>query len=306
MNITYLREFIEVVLGLNMSSAAKKLHVSQPALSKHIAALEQECQVELLKRGASRVQLTPAGQVLFEEAVRLIDLHDGALAKVRARKDAVVLNVGGLCKNARVIALINRALSRLNATGPCTSTAYQDYRHQPWPQLLLGGRVDVVFTMLASPAELPEGLAAAPLFDDPLICLARRDDPLVGRGPVSLEELEGRTILQPVGSYSTEHGRSTVDRIFACRGVHPFERPVFLHSISELATVENPDGLFIMERSMLTAQPFTDEYRVVEFLEPDASFTFYAVWDAETRTRNEALARFTAALAEAATGSAAA
>lgn len=278
MNIDYLREFIEIAMSLNLSKAAKNLHVSQPSLSKHVAALEQECKAELLKRSTSRVQLTYAGQVLFEEAVRLIRLHDGALEKIAALRDVVTLNVGGLCKNARVIALINRAMSALNDPVPRFSVAYQDYRHQSPCNLLFAGKIDLAFTILGQGEQPPAGLGATPLFRDPMICLVKAGHPLAARERLHVADLEGQTILQPVGSYSSDHGKVTVGQIFARHGVHPEERPVFVHSIGELSCVANDDNVLIMERSMLNTQPFTDDYRVLEFCEEDAAFAFYALW----------------------------
>lgn len=282
MNITYLREFIEVGLNLNLSKAAKNLHVSQPSLSKHIAALEQECKAPLLKRSTSHVQLTPAGQTLFEEAFKLIRLHDETLAKIAALKDVTVLNVGGLCRNAVAISLINRALARLNAEQATVSVAYQDYRHRPYGELLLSGKIDVAFAILGEHAALEEGLVSTPLFRDPMICLAKEGHPFAARGTIHVEELASQVILQPVGSYSSEHGRTTVKEIFARHGISPVEQPVFVHSISELSTVANEDAVLIMERSMLGTQAFTDDYRVVGFYEDDAAFAFHAVWRENT------------------------
>ncbi len=296
MNITYLREFVEVALDLNLSKAARTLHVSQPSLSKHIAALEQECQAELFHRGASRVQLTPAGQILCQEALKLIRQHDEALQKVRAQKDATVLNLGGLCKNARVISRVNKAVAAMAAEGTQVSVAYQDYRHQAYDQLLLNGKIDVAFTILCSGERPTEGLMATHLFDDPMVCLVKRDSEFGATGRVSVRELEGRTIIQPVGSYSTEHGRSTVHAIFEHYGIAPAEQPVFMHSIFELACIENTEDLLIMERLMLDTQPFTDDYRVVEIEEQDACFAFHAVIRAED---NPVVARFVDALAQA-------
>lgn len=279
MNIDYLREFIEVGLSLNLSKAAKTLHVSQPSLSKHIAALEQECGTTLLKRSTSRVQLTLAGQTLIEEALKLIRLHDGALKKIASLKDVVTLNVGGLCKNALIIALINRTLAELNEPAPTVSVAYQDYRHQSYVDLLQAGKIDLAFTFLGADEKLPARLGSALLFRDPMICLVKEGHPYAGRERLHIAELENQVILQPVGSYSTDHGKATVRDIFSRYGIAPEQRPVFVHSISELSCVANVDDVLIMERSMLTTQPFTTDYRVLEFYEDDVAFSFYAVWD---------------------------
>lgn len=80
MNIRYLREFLIFNNNMNFTAAAKKLFISQPALSNHIAALEKEIGADLVKHGRS-LTLTPAGRVLVNEAPKLIALHDQIMEK---------------------------------------------------------------------------------------------------------------------------------------------------------------------------------------------------------------------------------
>ena len=54
--------FIAVAEELNFSRAAKRLHLSQPALSKQIQALENSLEIELFNRTKHWVKLTPAGK----------------------------------------------------------------------------------------------------------------------------------------------------------------------------------------------------------------------------------------------------
>lgn len=297
MNIEYLREFIEVGMSLNLSRAAKALHVSQPALSKHISALEQECQTELIKRSPSRIQLTVAGETLFEEAYRLVAQHDQALNRIRALKNVERLRIGGLYESAAIIALINRAVSDVNAEEPKIAVSYQNYRHSSLGELLESGRIDVAVTILADADELEEGLACIPLRNDPMVCLVGERHPFAHRETISIYELEGQTILKPVGSHSTEHGRSTVQKLFHRYQIHPVERPTFVHSISELTTVPSNDAVFIMECSMLDTQPYSSNLKAVRIQEEDVVFTLYAVW--RKNRGNPALELFVQALTKA-------
>jgi LysR family transcriptional regulator, low CO2-responsive transcriptional regulator len=61
---------------LNLSEAAKQLHLSQPTVSHHIKTLEQELKAELFERSNTGLRLTEAGRLLLPWARRL--LHDTA------------------------------------------------------------------------------------------------------------------------------------------------------------------------------------------------------------------------------------
>lgn len=294
MQVDYLREFVEVCMSLNLSKAARSLHVSQPSLSKHVAALEKECKTPLLTRSSSRISLTPAGQVLLEEAIKLIRMHDEAIARIQSLKNVSVLRIGGLFENANSIALVNRALAQVNAEEFTVSVAYQDYRHRPQSELLNASKIDLAITILSDNEEIGEGLERVFLFRDPMICLVKESHPLAQRDKLHIADLDGQSILQPVGSYSSEHGRSTVNDIFMRHGIRPVEHPVFVHAISELSTVANEDFMLIMEHSMLATQPFAKDYRMITFYEDDASFAFYALY--RKNTNNPALSKFMKAL----------
>uniref|UniRef100_UPI0038F724DA LysR family transcriptional regulator n=2 Tax=Bacillati TaxID=1783272 RepID=UPI0038F724DA len=61
---------------LNMTRAAEKLLVSQPALSRQIADLEDELGVKLFIRKPRQLTLTPAGQYLQEQAKEILTLSE--------------------------------------------------------------------------------------------------------------------------------------------------------------------------------------------------------------------------------------
>ena len=72
MDFDQLTTFLEVVKQGNFSRAGEKVYRSQSAVSAQIRQLEQEYGTRLLDRSGKRVGLTPAGEVLFEYANRLL------------------------------------------------------------------------------------------------------------------------------------------------------------------------------------------------------------------------------------------
>jgi DNA-binding transcriptional LysR family regulator len=75
--------FVAVAGELNFTRAAERLHISAPALSQQVKALERHLGVQLLVRDTRHVRLTPAGEVLAQSARRLLDDGDSAVRQAR-------------------------------------------------------------------------------------------------------------------------------------------------------------------------------------------------------------------------------
>src|SRR6188474_2719441 len=84
MELRHLRYFIAVAEEENVSRAALKLHVSQPALSRQIRDLEDEIGFPLFERSAKSVRLTEAGRVFLRESRVVIQSADHAVQTARA------------------------------------------------------------------------------------------------------------------------------------------------------------------------------------------------------------------------------
>jgi LysR family transcriptional regulator, benzoate and cis,cis-muconate-responsive activator of ben and cat genes len=84
MELRHLRYFVAVARNENISQASKRLHVSQPSLSRQIRDLEDEVGIPLLKRSAKAVELTEAGQVFLAEAEAALQRVEDAVSLTRA------------------------------------------------------------------------------------------------------------------------------------------------------------------------------------------------------------------------------
>lgn len=84
MELRHLRYFIAAAEEENVTRAALKLHVSQPALSRQIRDLEDELGFLLLERSAKSVRLTDAGRVFLTEAREALQRVDEGVKAARA------------------------------------------------------------------------------------------------------------------------------------------------------------------------------------------------------------------------------
>lgn len=96
--LRHLRYFVAVAEMENISKAALKLHVSQPALSTQIRDLEYDIGFDLLERTAKSVRLTDAGKVFLDQARAVLEHADEAVktARVVAKGEETELHVGYL------------------------------------------------------------------------------------------------------------------------------------------------------------------------------------------------------------------
>lgn len=84
MNVGHMEEFVELSHDLNFTMAAKRLHITQPALSNHVQTLERECGAVLIERGGRfKPRLTPAGQRFLDLCVNVLDAYACGMRAVR-------------------------------------------------------------------------------------------------------------------------------------------------------------------------------------------------------------------------------
>ncbi len=85
MNLTHLRELVELANRLNYRETAEALFISQPALSKHVTLAEKEVGFKIFSRDTTHVELTDQGRKFVESMEQLLvqydktlrDIHDG-------------------------------------------------------------------------------------------------------------------------------------------------------------------------------------------------------------------------------------
>jgi DNA-binding transcriptional LysR family regulator len=87
-NLHNLRVFLAVSQRLSITDAASDLHLTQPAVSLQVRALEKEVGLLLLERGGRKLRLTQAGELLQRSAVSILHTKDEAERGIAELRDA--------------------------------------------------------------------------------------------------------------------------------------------------------------------------------------------------------------------------
>lgn len=199
MELRHLRYFVAVAGEENVSRAALKLHVSQPALSRQIRDLEDELGVELFERSAKSLSLTEAGRVLWDEAEAILKRVDSAIETTRtaARGGAGELNVGyAPSPTARLLPATLRAFQ---AAAPGVRVLLHDLSTEEMLVRLRDGVLQLAILVKPERAML-RGLKFEQLAVDAIRVAVPPEHPFAKRRSVKIEEIARERLL----AYSRE------------------------------------------------------------------------------------------------------
>jgi len=193
MELRHLRYFIGVAEDENVSRAALKLHVSQPALSRQIRDLEDELGFLLLERSAKSVRLTEAGRTFLPEARAVLQRVDEAVKAARAiAVGGGELHVGyAPSLTARILPA---ALRAFQMQSPKARVRLHDLSTEEMLAGLRGGQLHIAFVARPIPSAL-RGLRFEGLLRDSICLAVAPGHSLAGKRTVTLAEAAGEPII---------------------------------------------------------------------------------------------------------------
>ncbi|MFK8329647.1 LysR substrate-binding domain-containing protein [Pseudomonas sp. BJa5] len=191
MEFKQLRSFIEVIHRGGFTQAAQTLHISQSAVSKQVAQLEQDLGTALLERQGSHLHLTAAGRIVLERGEAMLRLRQELHNEL---DDLSQLGRGEL-----------RLGLPLLGSDALFAGLFAEYRRR-YPNisihLLEGGSRSVEQAVQSGELELGGSLtpsdpafAFQPFCNEPLDALLPTGHPLAGAGQVSLGQLADTPFL---------------------------------------------------------------------------------------------------------------
>lgn len=236
MELRHLRHFAAVVDTGNLSKAAERVYISQPALTRSIKNLEDLVGAILLERRPRGVVPTPAGDTLYQYAKLMLNEAARARAEIKAvqsgAKGHLAIGIAAMFADH----IVDRAVARVCAGDAGVSMSVTQGFLEDLVEALRDGRLDLIFSNLGV-GSLPDDLSVEPLYEVRAYTYAASDHPLAGRSLSKAELLNERwaVVDQP-------HMRDFLDRYFSADGLPVPDSVVRTNSLNLIRSLLSRGG----------------------------------------------------------------
>jgi len=188
-------EYIAAVARLgSFRKAAEAVHVSQPALSESVRALERELKVDLLERGRLGARVSESGRDLLPHLQAVLDavdrLRDAASEHHQSRRMVRLATV-----NTATVPLVVPAIRRFRETHGSTQVEVVGGVHADIQRALLEGSCDLGLVNYLEGDDLPPELETTVLISGrPVVCM-RPDSALAAGQAVGVDDLRAASLI---------------------------------------------------------------------------------------------------------------
>lgn len=227
MNLLALRQFINVVQMGSVTSAAKQLHISQPAITMQIRNLEKELGVTLFRAKGRGIELTEAGAFIYQQAIKLFTAEEEVEKKIEQYTNGVTGKVRIFATNFPASYLFPKWIANFKKRYPSVEITLNSGNTESALEKLVMYEADIA--VIASPFSIPEELEAIDLLEDELFFIVPRGHPL-GSKVVEFKDLMNECfILRGEGSST----KALIDSLCHVRQIHLQNAPIQVEKIEE-------------------------------------------------------------------------
>ncbi len=214
LDLRHLNSLRHVVREGSFTAAAKKLHITQPAISLHMKALEQQLGARLMERDGKGVRLTPEGEALLEAADRAFAALDDGRRAIRRHTAPDRGTVTLACGDTVALHLLPPVLKAFRRQWPRAEVAIQNHGSREIIQRVLAREADV--GIVTRPPRLDPALWSRTLCSDPLRLVLHRRHPLAAKPTITRADLAGRAAVLLARPAET---RAIIDRTLREDGI---------------------------------------------------------------------------------------
>jgi DNA-binding transcriptional LysR family regulator len=213
MELRQIRSFLSIAETLHFGRTAELIHLSQPALSLQIRALEEEVGVRLFERNRRKTALTAAGFAFRDDAAAALSQLERAILRARlaANGKLGLLRIGFISTaGSEIVPDIVRQFRELN---PEVEFSLRNILTAEQVQMLETGSLDIGFLRL--PIGGHPALDVVPVHREPFVLVVPSSHKLAKRKAVRLRELAGQDfVMQDFVMYERAYAPGFHDLIF--------------------------------------------------------------------------------------------
>ena len=196
MEIKDMRAFYAIVEEGNISHAAQRLDIAQPALSRQMKRLESSLGVQLFERGSRRIRLTDAGRVMYSRVEHILGMVDGTVREITEIGSGVAgsIRLGTITTSGAM--LLPELISEFHSRYP--NVTYQIWEAEGARILeLLDNRViEIGITRTQVDSKIYNSIV---LPNEPLVVIMNKAQEIGSdKGEVSLAELKDMPLIIPL------------------------------------------------------------------------------------------------------------
>lgn len=193
MELRHIRSFLSLAKTLNFSRTAEIVHLSQPALTLQIQALEQEIGFKLFDRDRRKTALTTAGVAFQREAIGgLAQLEQGIQnARLAAQGKLGVVRLGFVSTAGH--SLIPRLINQYRAKNPLIEFSLRNILTADQGPMLEEGSLDLGF--LRTPFSTGPNLEVAPIHQEEFVLVVPSSHALARKPAVRLRDTAHETFV---------------------------------------------------------------------------------------------------------------
>lgn len=185
MEVEQLRHFVKVVELENFSRAAEQIGLSQSALSRSIARLEEELGQPVLERQTRKVVLNDAGRLLLKHAQKILNMINDAKAEICDDGQSGNIRVGAIPTIAPYF--LPECLQSFHRQYPLAQVIVQEETTDHLLKKVVSGEVDVAIAALPI---TEKHLKVEKLFSEELLLVMPREHPLTRRKSINVSDIE--------------------------------------------------------------------------------------------------------------------
>ena len=195
MELRLLRYFLTVAKEQSFTKAAEQLHITQPTLSRQMAAFEEDLGITLFIRNGKKISLTDEGILLKRRALEILNLEERTLEELKGKEEVVEGTITIGCGEFAAMETLAKICKTYKEKYPLVQIVLHTATADAVYEMMNKGLVDIALFM--EPVDT-EGLDYIRITDCDHWCVGMRpDDPLAEKEFIKKEDLIGKPLILP-------------------------------------------------------------------------------------------------------------